>query len=150
MAGVLEKVRRFFALDDTDSYSISSNSVDVPQGKAAQPRPRPNIVSLANVARRPIPVQQVVLLEPSSFGEARDVAEALKQRKPIIVNVRRTEKDLARRIVDFLSGISYAIDGHMHKIADQIYIFAPPTVEIVSQGVQPEYQKEQDSLFAQA
>jgi len=149
MAGLMAKMRRFFALDDSDSYSISSNSVDaVPK---AAPKPRGNLVNIANVARRPVPVQQIVVLEPSSFGEAREMAEGLKQRKPIIINVRKTDKELARRIVDFLSGISYAIDGHMHKIADQIYIFAPSTVEILSQGgTQPEYQKEQDPLFAGA
>jgi cell division inhibitor SepF len=160
---MLERVRRFFALEASDSYSMSSESLELlqkaalqkqAQAGAAVPAPaRPNLVSLsAAAARRPGSVStpamaQIVLLEPSSFGEARDVAEALKQQKPIIVNVRKTDKDLARRIVDFLSGISYAIDGHMHKIADSIYIFAPGSVDVVSQGDQPEYQKEQDSLF---
>jgi len=150
MAGLLDKVRRFFALDDSDSYSITGSSVELPQQKVVKAPPRPGLVNIANVARKPVPMQQIVLLEPSSFGEARDVAEALKQRKPIIVNVRKTDKDLARRIVDFLSGISYAIDGHMTKIADSIYIFVPSTVEVLSQGVQPEYQKDSDPLFASA
>jgi cell division inhibitor SepF len=149
--GMLERVRRFFALEESDSYSISSSSIEALQQHAAPVGPpiraqqRANIVSLS--ARRGGASQQIVLLEPSSFGEAREVAEALKQKKPIIVNVRKTDKDLARRIVDFLSGIAYAIDGHMTKIADSIYIFAPSTVEIISQGDQPDYQKEQDSLF---
>lgn len=150
-AGMLERVRRFFALEESDSYSISSSSIEALQhaqqqvGPPIRPGQRGNVVSLS--ARRSSATQQIVLLEPSSFGEAREVAEALKQKKPIIVNVRKTDKDLARRIVDFLSGIAYAIDGHMTKITDSIYIFAPSTVEIVSQGDQPDYQKEQDSLF---
>lgn len=148
--GMLERVRRFFALEESDSYSISSSSIEALQhpqvGPPIRQSVRSNVVSLP--ARRPGTMQQIVLLEPSSFGEAREVAEALKQKKPIIVNVRKTDKDLARRIVDFLSGIAYAIEGHMTKIADNIYIFAPGTVEIVSQGDQPDYQKEQDSLFS--
>lgn len=148
--GMLERVRRFFALEESDSYSISSSSIEALQqhpqvGPPIRSPQRSNIVSLP--ARRAGNTQQIVLLEPSSFGEAREVAEALKQKKPIIVNVRKTDKDLARRIVDFLSGIAYAIDGHMTKITDSIYIFAPATVEIVSQGDQPDYHKEQDSLF---
>lgn len=144
--GVLERVRRFFALEDSDSYSISNNSMEM-GGTASSPlRPRSNIVSLNNARRQQV-VQQIVLTEPSSFGEARDVAEALKQKKPIIVNVRKTDKDLARRIIDFLEGISYAIDGRQHKIADQIYIFTPATVELMPLGAPPEYQKEQDPLF---
>lgn len=149
--GMLERVRRFFALEESDSYSISNSSVEgmQPHGNVpvrSQQQQRANVVSLQG--RRPnSSSQQIVLLEPSSFGEAREVAEALKQKKPIIVNVRKTDKELARRIVDFLSGIAYAIDGHMTKIADSIYIFAPATVDIISQGDQPDYQKEHDSLF---
>lgn len=147
--GMLERVRRFFALEESDSYSISSSSIEALQhpqvGPPIRMPQRSNIVSLP--ARRTGTTQQIVLLEPSSFGEAREVAEALKQKKPIIVNVRKTDKDLARRIVDFLSGIAYAIDGHMTKITDSIYIFAPATVEVVTQGDQPDYQKETDSLF---
>ena len=148
--GMLERVRRFFALEESDSYSISSSSMDAlqqQQGSPIRPQmpPRGNVVSLSS--RRPSATQQIVLLEPSTFGEAREVAEALKMKKPIIVNVRKTDKELARRIVDFLSGIAYAIDGNMTRIADGIYIFAPASVEVVSQGDQPDYRKDQDSLF---
>lgn len=144
--GVIERVRRFFALEDTDSYAISNNSVEL-GGTASSPlRPRANIVSLS-AARRAQPVQQIVLLEPSSFAEARDVAEALKQKKPIIVNTRKTDKDLARRIIDFLSGIAYAVDGHTYKIADQIHMFTPVTVEVMTHGAPPEGQRESDSIF---
>lgn len=150
--GMLERVRRFFSLEESDSYSISSGSLEGLQnrqpsvGPPMRPQQRASIVSL-NARRQNATPQQIVLLEPSSFGEAREVAEALKEKKPIIVNVRKTDKDLARRIVDFLSGIAYAIDGNMTKIADSIYIFAPSSVDIISQGDQPDYQKEQDSLF---
>src|ERR1700746_731240 len=108
--GMLERVRKFFTLENSDSYSMSSESLELlrqaAQMKGQQQRSN-NIVQLAAAtARRPsVAATQIVLLEPSSFGEARDVAEALKQQKPIIVNVRKTDKDLAKRIIDFLSGI---------------------------------------------
>ncbi|MCA9796588.1 MAG: cell division protein SepF, partial [Candidatus Eremiobacteraeota bacterium] len=75
--------------------------------------------------------QEIVVLEPASFADAREIAETLKVKKSILLNMRKTDKELARRIVDFLSGISYAIDGHSQKVADQIYLFTPGHIEIV-------------------
>lgn len=150
MSDLIQKIRKFFALDDSDSYSFASNSVDMASAaRLPASSGRNNLVALPPVgSRRSSGVQQIVVLEPSTFGEARDVADALKQRKPIIVNLRKTDKDLARRIVDFLSGIAWAIDGQIQKVADGVYIFTPATFEVVTHGNQPEYQKEQDSLFA--
>jgi cell division inhibitor SepF len=70
-------------------------------------------------------------LEPASFADAREIAETLKLKKCILLNMRKTDKELARRIVDFLSGISYAIEGQSQKVADQIYLFTPGHFEIV-------------------
>jgi FtsZ-interacting cell division protein YlmF len=149
MSELLQKIRKFFALDDSDSYSFPGNSVEMASAaRVSSPSGRNNLVALPPVGSRRSSVHQIVLLEPSSFGEAREMADALKQRKPIIVNVRKTDKELSKRIIDFLSGIAWAIDGQINKIADGIYIFAPSTFEVVTQGSQPEYLKDQDSLFA--
>lgn len=148
MSELLQKIRRFFALDDSDSYSFANNSVEMASAaRVAPPGGRNNLVALPPVGSRRAAGYQIVLLEPSSFGEAREMAEALKDRKPIIVNLRKTDKELSKRVIDFLSGIAWAIDGHTTKIAEGIYIFAPSTCEVVTQGNQPEYHKEQDSLF---
>lgn len=76
---------------------------------------------------------KVVVLQPESFEEARDITNHLKERKPIIVNMEALEKEVARRIVDFLSGSVYALDGDMKKISNGIFLVAPENVDIMGE-----------------
>lgn len=87
---------------------------------------RSNLVSLPQPKK-----QEIVVLEPASFADAREIAEALRVKKCILLNMRKTDKELARRIVDFLSGISYAMEGNSQKVADNIFLFVPGHMEIV-------------------
>ena len=68
-------------------------------------------------------------LDPIHFEEVRDYVEHLKKH-PLIVRLNHLELDEARRIVDFMSGATYAIDGNMRKLADMIFFFAPQSVTI--------------------
>jgi len=83
------------------------------------------------VPNTPTRKQEIVVLEPASFADAREIAETLKLKKCILLNMRKTDKELARRIVDFLSGISYAIEGQSQKVADNIYLFTPGHFDII-------------------
>ncbi len=74
---------------------------------------------------------KVVVVSPDSFEEARDIADHLKQRKPVVINLEAVEKDVARRIVDFLSGAVYASDGNIQKISGGIFLIAPYNVGIM-------------------
>lgn len=82
------------------------------------------------------PSMRVVVMQPESFEEARDVTNHLKDRKPIVVNMESLEKEVARRIVDFLSGSVYALDGDMQKISNGIFLIAPSNVDIMGEEVQ--------------
>ncbi len=87
--------------------------------------------------------QEIVVLHPRTFDDARAAADYLKMRRPVVVNLRGTPADLARRIVDFASGVAYALDGHLHPVAEEVVLFAPshvvvtadPRVEGVRAGV---------------
>lgn len=74
---------------------------------------------------------KVVVVSPDSFEEARDIADHLKQKKPVVINLEAVEKDVARRIVDFLSGAVYASDGNIQKISGGIFLIAPYNVGIM-------------------
>ena len=74
---------------------------------------------------------KVVVVTPESFDEARDIAEHLKQKKPVVINLEGVEKDIARRIVDFLSGAVYSLDGNIQKISTGIFLIAPYNVGIM-------------------
>jgi cell division inhibitor SepF len=72
----------------------------------------------------------VVLFRPITFGDAVNAANELRDRKAIIVNLENTDRTIARRVVDFLSGCSYALDGQVKKIAGGTYLFCPHNMDI--------------------
>ena len=72
----------------------------------------------------------VVLFRPITFGDAVSAANDLRDRKAVIVNLENTDRTVARRVVDFLSGCSYALDGQVKKISAGTYIFCPHSMDI--------------------
>lgn len=81
---------------------------------------------------------RVVVIQPESFEEARDITNHLKSRKPIIVNLESVEKQVARRIIDFLSGAVFALDGDIQKVSNGIFVIAPNNVDIMSDVIKNE------------
>ena len=74
--------------------------------------------------------QEVVLFRPGSFNDTSKAADDLRNRKAVIVNMENVDKAMARRVVDFLSGCVYALEGNVKKVAQSAYIFCPKNVEI--------------------
>lgn len=74
---------------------------------------------------------EVVVLQPESFEEAKDIADNLKAKKPVIDHLEKIEKEQARRMVDFVSGSSYALGGDIQKISNMIFLVTPYTVGIL-------------------
>ena len=74
--------------------------------------------------------QEVVLFRPGSFNDTSKAADDLRDHKAVIVNMENVDKAMARRVVDFLSGCVYALDGDVKKIAQSAYLFCPHNMEI--------------------
>lgn len=74
---------------------------------------------------------KVVILQPETFEQAREITEHLKGKKPVITNVESLEKNQAQRIVDFLSGSVYALGGNIQRISNGIFLIAPQNVDIM-------------------
>ncbi len=73
---------------------------------------------------------KMILLEPRAFSESQQIADHLKNRNSVVVNLKRVTTDQAKRIIDFLSGVIYAIGGSMQKIGVGIYLCAPKNVNV--------------------
>jgi len=73
---------------------------------------------------------RVVVAEPRSFDEAQEIAEHLKNRRPVIVNLEHVDTEIARRIVDFVSGATLALNGAQQKVGGGIFLFVPNNVDI--------------------
>lgn len=89
-------------------------------------RPRAGVV-------RPLPVTPNAkphVVVPTSFNQAQEVADKFKGSQPVIVNLQAAERDLARRLIDFNSGLCYGLGGQMEKVANQVYLLTPSNVEV--------------------
>ena len=73
---------------------------------------------------------KVVLVKPERFENASEIADHLKEKRTVVINLESTHKDIARRLVDFLSGVAYAGEGKIKKVAANTYIITPYSVDI--------------------
>ena len=74
---------------------------------------------------------KVVLLKPERFENASEIADHLKEKRTVVLNLESTNKDVARRLIDFLSGVAYAGEGKIKKVAANTYIITPYSVDIM-------------------
>lgn len=89
----------------------------------------------------PMPqAQQVkmVITQPTSFEQSEEICGYLKEKKSVIINLEYVNKDVARRIVDFISGGVYALDGYIQKVSNSIFLVAPSNYEITNEMAREE------------
>lgn len=82
---------------------------------------------------RPLPVHasaRVHVMEPSSFNDAQEIGDRFKSDQPVILNLQGCGKDLRRRLIDFASGLTYALGGTMSRVADHVFLLTPSNVEV--------------------
>jgi cell division inhibitor SepF len=85
-------------------------------------------------------VQQVrmVISQPTTFDQAEDICDLLKEKQSVIVNLEYVNKDVARRIIDVVSGAVHALDGHIQKVSNSIFLIAPYNYEITNEMAREE------------
>lgn len=76
---------------------------------------------------------KMVITQPTTFEQSEEICNYLKERKSIIVNLEYVNKDIARRIIDFLSGAVHALNGHIQKVSNSIFLIAPVNYDIESE-----------------
>lgn len=81
---------------------------------------------------------KMVISQPTTFEQSEEICNYLKERKSVIVNLEYVNKDIARRIVDFISGSVHALDGHIQKISNSIFLIAPTNYEIANEMAREE------------
>lgn len=150
----LKKLTRPYNEEDMDEYDYDEEEDLAPE---EEPAPAPNSsrrsaytapepAPAASTGRRTGPAKvvnlnnnsamQVILVKPDRFDTVSDIADHLRDKKSIVLNLESTNKDVARRLVDFLSGVAYALDGKIKKVAISTYILTPVNVEIVGDLVE--------------
>ncbi|MGN1386356.1 MAG: cell division protein SepF [Bacillus sp. (in: firmicutes)] len=133
------KFKSFFALDEEIEYVETQQEEKVQEipvknipknnqnhNQSQQHNGPQNVVSLQSVQKS----SKVVLFEPRAYSEAQEIADHLKSRKAVVVNLQRIAHDQAKRIVDFLSGTVYAIGGDIQRIGSNIFLCTPDNVDV--------------------
>jgi cell division inhibitor SepF len=127
---IKSKLKTFFFLDEEyDDQNEDYVEEPVPvKHQRPQPVKTQNVVSLQSVQKSSS--SKVVLLEPRTYSEAPEIADHLKSKRSVVVNLQRIDKDQARQIVDFLSGAVYVIGGDIQKVGLDIFLCTPDNVEV--------------------
>src|SRR5687767_13156297 len=96
---------------------------------ADSPPPRRNLRPVGNGGGGGGDIR-VHLVNPTSFNDAQEVADRFKHDTPVILNLQTTDAELSKRLIDFASGLTYALDGGMQKVAEKVFLLTPQNVEV--------------------
>lgn len=94
--------------------------------QVSEPNPSTPVISLQSIQKS----SKVILVEPRAYAEAQDIAEHLKNKRSVVVNLQRIDRDQGFRIIDFLSGTVYALGGDIQRVGTDIFLCAPDNVEV--------------------
>ncbi|ADL07769.1 cell division protein SepF [Thermosediminibacter oceani] len=123
---LFNKILYFLGIEDED-HDHENPPVLQPEESLHIPV-RPEKGRIINIHQ--MPKNKVVVFKPSNFDEVRVITEELKNRRAVIVNLESLDKETARRILDFLSGSVFALDGTVKKVGSGTFVFAPNNVDI--------------------
>ena len=139
MAGILNKLMDFIGIEDVDDEGYNEDYFNDEQQSMAED----NVVSLGNRGRRKTAASnnvvilptaapmKMVVYHPVSYEDTQNIIDNLKSRKPVIVNMEELEIDCAQRILDFMAGAIYALDGTIYKISRGIFVVAPTNYDVI-------------------
>lgn len=119
--------------EDEDGAAMAPRSADPgpnlrPMNRDDSPAaPRPSVVRTMPSAST---AARVHVVEPRGFNDAQEVGDRLKANQPVILNLQGLDRDLQRRLIDFSSGLAYALGGSMSRVADQVFLLTPSNVEV--------------------
>lgn len=138
MAGaIMNKVWDFLGVDTANDEELENDNANIygyeKEEETEEVEEKGLFGRKSKVVSMPQPQQiKMVITQPTSFEQSEEICNYLKEKKSIIVNLEYVNKDVARRIVDFISGGVHALDGHIQKVSNAIFLVAPVNYEIAS------------------
>ena len=140
--GVFDKIKNAFGVDDDDfedeyeydEYEEETVENTVKPDFSQMKKEKAVPLSTMQTANSSSPLQ-VVLVKPEKFDDASGIADSLNAKKTVVLNLEATSKEVSRRLVDFLSGVAYANNGQIKKIANSTFIITPYNVDVSGIGI---------------
>ena len=135
---IMNKIWGAFGMD-TDESEEEENDLYIDEPEEAE-EPVNKLWGRRNKVVNMPQSQQVkmVISQPTTFEQAEDICDLLKEKQSIIVNLEYVNKDVARRIIDVVSGAVHALDGHIQKVSNSIFLIAPYNYEITNEMAREE------------
>lgn len=143
--GFMDELKRLAHPYEDDDEFVEEMDDETPEEETERPRKAPrkeesyyssaaaperrssdNVVNINTTTQL-----QVVLVKPEKFEDASSIANHLRDKRTVVLNLEAANKDIARRLVDFLSGVAYALEGKIKKVAISTYIITPYNVDII-------------------
>ena len=143
MEGFVKKFMDFIGIEETelddemyadDEYDEAvlrdDNVVDIGnRGKRKSAAPSGNVINIPSQAQ-----MKMIVYHPISYEDTQNIIDNLKSRKPVIVNMEELEIDCAQRILDFMAGAIYALNGTIYKVSRGIFVVAPANCDVIGNG----------------
>lgn len=129
MSNFMDKVTNFLGLGGEDGIEDEVPVMPAEREEtrsAFSPSKKNKVVNIHTTTQL-----KVVIIQPTSYADAQEIADHLKSKKPVVVNLEKLDKEVAIKIVNFLSGAVYALDGSMQKVSNGIILLAPYNVGIM-------------------
>lgn len=128
MAKLMDKVLGFIGFEEEQDDVEKRVSSDTSEEQAQQRKKEKDKGAVFNLhSQRQV---RVVVIEPRSFDEAKEITDNLKNRRPVIVNLEQADPEMAKRVVDFVSGATYGLNGSLQKVGSGIFLFVPSNIDI--------------------
>ncbi len=141
--GLFGKFKELVGIEDVDEDDLKEEPKKlIPDQKTSfenreqrpqpQPvsRPQPAAAAPSGTGKYITKEMKMIVIEPQGFDESPKLVDSLKAKKPVIINLENLETDVARKIFDFMSGATYALNGNVQKVANNIFVFAPENVDV--------------------
>jgi len=125
--GFKSKLKSLFSVDDEYEYEYVEEEIETPQISKPHKNDAQNVVNLTSMKQ---PTSKVVLCEPRTYNEAQEIADNIVNRRAVVINLERVDHIQAKRIVDFLSGTVYAVNGDIQKLGVQTFLCTPDNIEV--------------------
>lgn len=150
MSGVWRRTLQYLGLVEDEEFDDAGGAVEAPARPIARPRrpavsrvqraepetarslasPEPESLIRTIPQKRPTQAGAIHRAEPKRFNEARDLGDKFKEGVPVIMNLQSTEDSIARRLVDFASGLVFGLDGKIELVATRVYLLTPADLEV--------------------
>lgn len=131
-SALMNKVWNLLGVEQAEEDYEDENNVYDYEYEEEEPEEKKSFIKKNKIVSMPQQSIKMVISQPTTFEQSEEICGFLKEKKSVIVNLEYVNKDVARRIVDFISGGVYSLDAHIQKVSNSIFLVAPMNYEITN------------------